>query len=72
MQVNKEEAGAVTRVAAQDIEDRVGAALRECGILVEAVADPRETIRYTVDRITVSSSAISIALLAETNVKDSP
>lgn len=72
VQGNKEGAGSVTRVAAQDIEDRVLAALREIGILEEAAADPRDTIQDTVDRITVSSSAISIALLAESNVEDSP
>jgi len=61
VQGNKEEAGSVTRVAAQDIEDRVVAALREIGILEEVAPDPREAIQATVDRITVSSSAISIA-----------
>ena len=66
IQGNNSEAGSVRRVAAQDIEDRVVGALREIGILDEVAPDPHETIQDAVDRITVSSSAISIALQATT------
>jgi site-specific DNA recombinase len=62
VQGNKAEAGSVRRVAAQDIEDRVVAALREAGILDDVAGDLRETIQDVVDRITVSSSVISITL----------
>ncbi len=72
VQGNKAEAGSVRRVAAQDIEDRVVAALLEIGILNKVVVDPRETIQNAVERVTVSSSAISIALLADANANDSP
>jgi len=72
VQGNSAEVGSVKRVTAQDIEDRVLAALREAGILDDVGADLRETIQSAVDRITVSASAISIALLAQENAKDGP
>jgi site-specific DNA recombinase len=71
-QGNKAEAGSVRRVAAQDIEDRVVAALRKAGILDDLAGDLRETIQDIVDRITVSFSAISIALQADANANDAP
>ena len=58
--------------AAQDIEDRVVAALREAGILDDVAGDLRETIQDVVDRITVSNSAISITLQADANANASP
>jgi hypothetical protein len=63
--------GSVRRVAAKDIEDRVLAVLREIGILDDVGAEPRETIQNAVDRITVSSSAILIALLADADANGS-
>lgn len=71
MQGNTAEAGSARRVAAQDIEDHVLAALREEGILDDVAADPREAFQNSVDRITVSASVISIALLAQENANDS-
>lgn len=72
VQGNKAEAGSVSRVAAQDIEDRVVAALREAGILDDVAGNLRETMQDVVDRITVSNSAISIALQADANANDAP
>ena len=72
LQGNEAEAGSVRRVAAQDIEDRVVAALREAGILDDVAGDLRETIQDVVDRITVSNSAISITLQADANANASP
>lgn len=71
-QGNKAEAGSVRRVAAQEIEDCVVAALREAGILDDVAGNLRETIQDVVDRITVSNSAISITLLAQANANDAP
>ena len=61
VQGNKLDAGAVARVAAQDMEDRVVTALRNGGVLDDG--DPeRETIHGVVDRITVGSTSITISL----------
>lgn len=72
VQGNTAQAGSVRRVAAQDLEDHVLAALRESGIPDKVAADPRETIQDVVDRITVSASAISIVLLSRASAKDTP
>ena len=58
--------------AAQDIEDGVLAVLREVGSLDDVRAGSRKTMQKAVDRITSSSSEISIALLADANANNAP
>ena len=72
VQGNKAEAGSVWRIAARDIEGRVLAALQEAGFLDNVAADPCGAVQNAVDRITVSGTAIAIALLAQENAKRGP
>ena len=65
VQGNKSNAGSVRRVAAQDMENRVMTALRTNGLLDHADADPREALHTVVDRITVASTEITVAMRSE-------
>ena len=62
---NKSNAGSVRRVAAQDMENRVVTALRTNGLLDPADADPREALHAVVDRITIASAEITVAIRGE-------
>ena len=64
VQGNKADAGSVARVAAQDMEERVVAALRAHGRLELADANPREALHAVVERVTVGSSEITLDLHA--------
>jgi DNA invertase Pin-like site-specific DNA recombinase len=60
LQGNKADAGSVRRVAAQDIEERVVAAIASHGLLEDGHLNQREAIRAAVDRITVRPIEIII------------
>lgn len=62
LQGNKAGAGSVRRVAAQDIEDRVLAALRARGLLEPDSKNPREPVHAIVDRITLTPIEITVAV----------
>jgi len=65
LQGNKADAGSVRRVAAQDIEDRVVAALASHCLLEDGHLDQREALHATVDKITVGMVEIIIDLQAQ-------
>jgi DNA invertase Pin-like site-specific DNA recombinase len=65
VQGNKSNAGSVRRVAAQDMENRIVTALRTNGLLDPADADPREALHAVVDRITIASAEITVAIRGE-------
>jgi hypothetical protein len=60
VQGNKSDVGSVRRVAAQDIENRVVAALRANGLLDCADSDQREPLQALVDRVIIGSTEITI------------
>lgn len=72
LQGNKADAGSVRRVAAQDIEDRVVAALRSRGHIDESATDHRVAIHSTVDRITLAPTEITVTIRAVTGENGSP
>lgn len=65
VQGRKAEAGSVARVAAQDIEDRVVAALSARNLLAGNISQ-HDSLHAVVDRVTVGSNAITIAISAAT------
>jgi len=69
-QGNKSDAGSVRRVAAQDIEERVVAALRAKGLLCHADANPREVLHVAVDRITIESTEITIIVRDDAGITE--
>jgi DNA invertase Pin-like site-specific DNA recombinase len=71
-QGNKSGAGSVRRVAAQDIEERVVAALRANGLLCHANANPREILHVVVDRITIGPTEITIIIRDDAGITQQP
>lgn len=72
IQGNKADAGSVRRVAAQDMEERVVAALRANNLLDHADGEPREALHAVVDRITIASTEITVVLRGEAGDRSPP
>jgi len=71
-QGNKSDTGSVRRVAAQDIEERVVAALHANGLLCHADANPREAFHVAVDRVTIEATEVTIAVRGDASDATQP